>query len=101
MENSVSRLFDLSCVSITTSLLETIVGKARMVYTGFEEKFTVSYGVVIENWPIERFHLPSDLTRPEVDILLSTWTSKTTFFWKMEEDEWAKWRNNRAAALAS
>ncbi|KAG6809052.1 hypothetical protein H0H92_001795 [Tricholoma furcatifolium] len=75
--------------------LELLVGKARMVYVGFAEKFTMQYGVVIENWPIDRFHSPSELTRAEVNILLAAWTSKATYFRKMEKEEWDQWRNNQ------
>ncbi|KAG6809024.1 hypothetical protein H0H92_001929 [Tricholoma furcatifolium] len=74
--------------------LEAIVGKVRMVYSGFAEKLTMQYGVVIENWPIERFRSPSELTRAEVNILLGAWASKTTYFRKMEKEEWDKWREN-------
>ncbi|KAG6877060.1 hypothetical protein C0993_010604 [Termitomyces sp. T159_Od127] len=66
--------------NLINSSLETLLGKVRMVYVGFEEKFTVSYGVVIEKWPIERFISPS-----------------TTFFWKMEQDEWEQWREKHLA----
>ncbi|KAG6896571.1 hypothetical protein C0992_007384 [Termitomyces sp. T32_za158] len=80
--------------NIINSSLEALLGKVRMIYIGFDEKFTASYGVVIENWPIERFIAPSELTCPELDILLGAWTSGTTFFRKMETDEWEKWRKN-------
>ncbi|KAG6894537.1 hypothetical protein C0993_011277 [Termitomyces sp. T159_Od127] len=66
--------------NLINSLLETLLGKVHMVYVGFEEKFTVSYGVVIEKWPIKRFISPS-----------------TTFFWKMEQDEWEQWRKKHLA----
>ncbi|KAG6896214.1 hypothetical protein C0992_009682 [Termitomyces sp. T32_za158] len=78
--------------------LESLVGKARMVYTGFEERFTIPYGVIIVNWPIDRFRSPSELTRPEVDILLGAWSTNTTYFRKMDPEEWAKWRQDRATA---
>ncbi|KAG6895541.1 hypothetical protein C0992_000759 [Termitomyces sp. T32_za158] len=66
---------------------ETLVGKVWMVYTGFEEKFTMVYGVVIERWPIKMFIASSELTWPKVDILLGAWTSGTTYFWKMDQEE--------------
>ncbi|KAG6892497.1 hypothetical protein C0992_000296, partial [Termitomyces sp. T32_za158] len=80
---------------------EFLVGKVRMVYTGFEDRFTLPYGIVIENWPIDRFHSPSELTRPEVDILLGAWSTKTTYFRKMETEEWEKWRQDRQIGMTS
>ncbi|KAG6883165.1 hypothetical protein C0992_009518 [Termitomyces sp. T32_za158] len=71
--------------------LEFLVGKVCMVYTGFEDRFTLPYGIVIENWPIDRFRSLSELTCPEVDILLGAWLTKTTYFHKMETEEWEKW----------
>ncbi|KAG6876091.1 hypothetical protein C0992_000991 [Termitomyces sp. T32_za158] len=70
--------------------LEALLGKVRMVYVGFKEKFTIPYGIV----PLKRFIPLSELTRPEVDILLNAWTSSTTYFHKMNIDEWEKWHKN-------
>ncbi|KAG6882124.1 hypothetical protein C0992_012667 [Termitomyces sp. T32_za158] len=61
----------------------------------------MAYGVVIERWPIERFIAPSELTRPEVDILLGAWTSGTTYFRKMDQEEWDEWRKNHMSPQAS
>ncbi|KAG6895430.1 hypothetical protein C0992_001273 [Termitomyces sp. T32_za158] len=83
---------------INTSLQETVCGKVHMSYVGFDEKFTVPYGVVIEKWPIQRFIPPSELTRPEVDVLLGAWSSGTTSFRRMEQEEWDKWLADRGAA---
>ncbi|KAG6819118.1 hypothetical protein H0H93_015315 [Arthromyces matolae] len=77
---------------INTSLQETVGGKVRMMYTNFEDKFTVPYGVVVEKWPLSRFCPPSELSRAEVDVLLAAWTSGTTSFRKMGQEEWEKWR---------
>ncbi|KAG6875784.1 hypothetical protein C0992_002343, partial [Termitomyces sp. T32_za158] len=74
--------------------LKALLGKVRMVYVGFKEKFTIPYGVVLEKWPLKRFIPSSELTCPEVDILLNAWTSSTTYFHKLDIDEWEKWCEN-------
>ncbi|KAG6894728.1 hypothetical protein C0992_004921 [Termitomyces sp. T32_za158] len=61
----------------------------------------MAYGVVIERWPIERFIAPSELTWPEVDILLGAWTSGTTYFRKMDQEEWDEWHENHMLPQAS
>ncbi|KAG6894176.1 hypothetical protein C0992_007184 [Termitomyces sp. T32_za158] len=38
---------------------------------------------------------------PQVDILLGAWLSGTTFFRKMENDEWAKWREDYLASATA
>ncbi|KAG6894293.1 hypothetical protein C0992_006687 [Termitomyces sp. T32_za158] len=86
---------------VINSSIETLLGKVRMVYAGFEERFTIPYGVVIDKWPIERFCLPSELTRPELDILWSAWSSGTTSFRKMNREEWDKWREDYAKKTVS
>ncbi|KAG6835633.1 hypothetical protein H0H93_016344 [Arthromyces matolae] len=77
---------------INTSLQETVGGKVRMMYTDFADKFTVPYGVVVNKWPLTRFCPPSELSRAEVDVLYAAWTSGTTSFVKMNQEEWEKWR---------
>ncbi|KAG6876881.1 hypothetical protein C0993_012380 [Termitomyces sp. T159_Od127] len=54
-----------------------------------------------EKWPIGRFMSPSELTCPEVDVLLGAWLSGTTFFRQMENDEWAKWREDYLASATA
>ncbi|KAG6895203.1 hypothetical protein C0992_002603 [Termitomyces sp. T32_za158] len=85
---------------INTSLVEIIGGKVRMTYVGFEDRFTVPYGMLIEKWPLSRFCAPSELTRAEVDVFLGTWTSGMTHFRKMPDQEWEKWHEEHLAALA-
>ncbi|KAG6871969.1 hypothetical protein C0995_014427 [Termitomyces sp. Mi166 len=80
---------------------EIIGGKVRMTYLGFEDRFTVPYGVLIEKWPLSRFCSPSELTRAEVNVLLGAWISSTTYFCKMSTDEWEKWREEHVQRLTA
>ncbi|KAG6896865.1 hypothetical protein C0993_007959 [Termitomyces sp. T159_Od127] len=74
--------------------LKSIIDKVRMVYVRFDEKITMPYGVVIKHWPIDQFHSPSVLTCAEVNVFLGAWTSKTSYFHKLEQEEWEKWKND-------
>ncbi|KAG6878908.1 hypothetical protein C0992_006730 [Termitomyces sp. T32_za158] len=46
---------------------------------------------------INCFRSPSKLMQAEVNVLLGAWTTKTTYFHKMDQEEWKKWRVDRFA----
>lgn len=65
----------------------------RMYYTNFDEHITKEYHVLIRNWPLKKFQSPSDITSAtELRVLLRSWQSGTTHFYKMntrtEIDTW-------------
>ncbi|KAH9847641.1 hypothetical protein C2E23DRAFT_711718, partial [Lenzites betulinus] len=65
---------------------------ARLYYVNFEKRITERFGVVIENWPLKRFCSPGDIcSRPELDVLISSWTSGSARFRSMSDSEWEAW----------
>ncbi|KAJ2973987.1 hypothetical protein NUW54_g11965 [Trametes sanguinea] len=53
----------------------------RMYYVNFDKFITERYGIVLENWPLAKFRAPGDIcSRPELDILIASWTSGATRF---------------------
>ena len=51
----------------------------RMQYDRFDDLITQKHGVVIKNWPLNRFCNPSAVaTRIELEILLNSWESGVT-----------------------
>ncbi|KAJ7599685.1 hypothetical protein C8J56DRAFT_767326 [Mycena floridula] len=63
----------------------------KMVYVNFEDTITFRHGVVIKNWPISRFCNPSNCTRNELQLLWSSWSSGTTYFYQLSPEERAEW----------
>lgn len=63
-----------------------------MYYTGFTERITMCYGIVIKNWPLERFENPSSIsTGAAVATLLNSWVSGATHFYRMSVQEFKNW----------
>ncbi|OCH83863.1 hypothetical protein OBBRIDRAFT_699789, partial [Obba rivulosa] len=67
---------------------------ARMYYMNFDMKITAKYGVVIENWPLDRFLPPSHFkSKLELEVLLKAWESDSTRFRKLSTEEFERWRD--------
>jgi hypothetical protein len=65
-----------------------------MFYQNFDTNITAKYGVVIENWPLEKFSSPSDIgSRNEIRVLLQAWESGTTRFRKLSDEELTQWED--------
>lgn len=63
-----------------------------MCYAGFTERITKRYGIVVKNWPLERFENPSSIsTGAAVETLLNSWISGTTYFYRMSTQEFKNW----------
>ncbi|KAH9951710.1 hypothetical protein B0H21DRAFT_684804 [Amylocystis lapponica] len=72
---------------------------ARMTYTNFDEHVTVKHGIIIENWPLNKFCNPSSIpSRNEVDVLYQAFRSGTTRFRKLTNPEWEEWEEARFQA---
>ena len=64
-----------------------------MSYVNFDKAITERYGIVIENWPLAKFRAPGEIcSRPELEILVTSWTSGATRFRSMSDEEWMAWR---------
>jgi hypothetical protein len=68
----------------------------KMFYQNFDDNITTKYGVVLRNWPLQKFCSPSDIgSRNEVRVLYQAWESGTTYFQKMTEEEYNEWDKAR------
>ncbi|KAI0676053.1 hypothetical protein C8Q78DRAFT_1074994 [Trametes maxima] len=64
----------------------------KMYYTNFGSRITKKYGVVIDNWPLKTFVVPSKMrSRTELDILYNAFSSDATRFRKLTHSEWEQW----------
>ncbi|KAJ3804748.1 hypothetical protein F5876DRAFT_52955 [Lentinula aff. lateritia] len=72
----------------------------RMYYKNFEHHITEQHGIIVKNWPLTKFCSPSEIhTSTEIRILINSWTSGTTFFYKMSLLEWEEWSSTHAGAV--
>ncbi|KAF9063160.1 hypothetical protein BDP27DRAFT_1170318, partial [Rhodocollybia butyracea] len=75
--------------------LQECMGKTkvgRMVYRSFVEQITRRYGVVVKNWPLREFKNPSSIgTKTELELLLSSWNTDATYFYRMTSLEFGDW----------
>lgn len=63
-----------------------------MYYSGFTERITLRYGIVVKNWPLERFENPNSIsTGAAVSTLLNSWVSGATHFHRMPTQEFKEW----------
>ncbi|RDB25797.1 hypothetical protein Hypma_006603 [Hypsizygus marmoreus] len=70
---------------------------SRMYYHNFDSKITEKHGVIVKNWPLQMFCSPSAVaTRVELNLLLNSWKSDTTHFYKMTADEYDAWMDERS-----
>ncbi|KAI0700239.1 hypothetical protein C8T65DRAFT_580487, partial [Cerioporus squamosus] len=63
----------------------------RMFYSSFNEQITLKHGVILENWPIQKFDNPSSLSHLEAEVVLRALESGATRFRSLSDDEWATW----------
>ncbi|KAH9916346.1 hypothetical protein B0H21DRAFT_703062 [Amylocystis lapponica] len=72
---------------------------ARMTYTNFDDHITAKHGIVIENWPLNKFCNPSAIgSRTEVDVVYQAFRSGTARFRKLSNEEWDEWGEARFQA---
>lgn len=78
---------------LSNRLLEELLGAKvpRIYYNDFERKMTSTYGVVIDNWPLEKFAAPGDFnSQNDLMVLFNSWESGAT--------RWRKLTNREALA---
>jgi hypothetical protein len=62
-----------------------------MYYSGFDDRITKHYGIIIDHWPLPTFCSPSDLkTVNEVQILYNAFDTGATNFRKLSSEELEK-----------
>ena len=63
-----------------------------MFYHNFDTKITLKHGIIIKNWPLDKFCCPSEISsRIELNTLYNTWHSGTTHYYRMSQQEWDDW----------
>ena len=74
----------------------------RMLYTNFDVHITDKYGIVCENWPLDKFCAPGDLSsRTEIQVLHQAWSNGIATFRRLTPRELDTWREGRNAPLAT
>ena len=99
----VEKLCESSILCILVSKHESLLVGAitgtntlRMQYDRFDDLITHKYGIVVKNWPLNRFCNPSAVaTRIELELLLNSWESGATRFQQLSKDEMRAWENER------
>ncbi|KAI0739799.1 hypothetical protein C8Q80DRAFT_1274817 [Daedaleopsis nitida] len=62
---------------------------AKMYYVNFEDRITMRYGLVIENYPPERFAAPGSFSSVLIlNVLHTSWGNGITRFRELSNDEW-------------
>src|SRR5215471_8543480 len=73
-----------------------------MFYANFDDHITDKLGVIVENWPLDKFCSPSDIgSQTEMTILIQALKSGTTRFRKLTTAELEDWRNQRLQGAMS
>jgi hypothetical protein len=94
-EANISRL--LSLINHAGEVTKTKV--SRMFYQNFDENITAKYGVVIKNWPLQKFCSPGDIgSRIELKVLYQSWQSGATYFQKLSREELSQWEEDQFQA---
>ncbi|KAJ3715188.1 hypothetical protein C8R42DRAFT_726119 [Lentinula raphanica] len=64
----------------------------KMYYVNFEQHITRHYKISVKNWPLKEFKSPGSInTHADLTVLLNAWTSGTTYFYKMTNQEYEDW----------
>ncbi|KAG6875652.1 hypothetical protein C0992_002942 [Termitomyces sp. T32_za158] len=75
---------------------------SRMYYNNFDVHITAKYGVIIKSLPLKTFCSPSKInSRTELNVLLNSWKTDTTQFYKMTCDKFEAWEAKRIEGLSS
>lgn len=73
-----------------------------MCYSGFAERITVRYGIVVVNWPLAKFVNPSSVsTKTEAEILWNAWETDTARFYRMTGEEYKTWYAEYQSSVVS
>ena len=63
-----------------------------MYYSGFPEKITRKWKILLEGWPLNTFSsLLQLMTKNEVEVLYNAWKTGTVKFHRLSDDEWKEW----------
>ncbi len=88
-----------TCVCrITTNVyhIDKLTGdkRLRLEYKQWDKLITMKHGIIVEGWPLENFHKPSDCkNRAELQKLLNAVNSGDCRLRKLSATEWVAWKN--------
>ncbi|KAI0746794.1 hypothetical protein C8Q80DRAFT_1105313, partial [Daedaleopsis nitida] len=63
----------------------------KMNYAQFDAAITTKHGVIKENWLIDQFVSPSNMTHLEAKVTLRAFESGTARFRSLSDEEWRDW----------
>ncbi|KAG1783665.1 hypothetical protein EV702DRAFT_1040200 [Suillus placidus] len=65
-----------------------------MYYQNFDTYITAKLGIIIENWPLQKFCCPGDISScSELTVLSHAWKLNPTHFCKLTDSEFNEWSN--------
>lgn len=63
-----------------------------MYYVNFEAHVTARFGIVLENWPVQKFAAPGSFSSiPTLTVIYNAFESGATRFRSLTDDEWTTW----------
>ena len=64
-----------------------------MYYVNFDQHITFKFGVVLENWPVQKFQAPGNFSSiPIISLIYSAFESGAARFRSLSDEEWQVWR---------
>ncbi len=73
----------------------------KMYYVNFEDHITAKFGIVLENWPIQKFAAPGSFSSlPVLNVIQSAFEKDLTRFRSMDDGEWEAWMEAHRAGTA-
>ncbi|KAG1785413.1 uncharacterized protein HD556DRAFT_1249922 [Suillus plorans] len=92
--------FEAFCIAGVQEAAAAPTKVSRMYYQNFDTYITAKLGVIIENWPLQKFCCPGDISsRTELTVLSHAWESNATRFRKLTDSEFNEWDNQRFQAV--
>ncbi len=67
-----------------------------MMYVNFESHITEKFGIIVENWPLEKFIAPGAIgSRIELQTLYNAWSTGATSFRRLSPAELKEWHSQK------
>ncbi|KAI1782517.1 hypothetical protein LXA43DRAFT_905549, partial [Ganoderma leucocontextum] len=64
----------------------------KMYYINFDKHITFKFGVILENWPVQKFTAPGNFSAiPIISIIYTAFESGATRFRSLSDEEWKQW----------
>lgn len=66
-----------------------------MYYVNFDSMITATFKIVLEKWPINKFHAPSEMTKLELTTVSNHFSTGITRFRLLSDEEFREWQTSR------